>query len=671
MILSKKLLKQIRAIKRHSQQGDVVPLLDLLANGVSPNDFVLLREQKVFFAIRDPQKLKAALDEFGLVTACVTDEKLRFEYAMYRQFVLSACSSITHLSQTCQPLLASVRRLSLEELMRVSDKITRKLTVELASRYSRRYRFELEDTSASTEDRSDSYATYLQALSGQCKDVVFASARVLNEASRECTLEVKGRHCGKRATHQATRDFEKLVFIASELNSIDYAVDKISFGEWNIREIDLTCEPPRVYFDEVDLRLAKARTLGLRRQIVWFHHLPKSHRLSRDYLKSRIGRFIWSAIREYDDYLNTSGEDVVSEVTNTISLQLNYVGAEDDLLFAVAPEVAIHYLAAIALRCYREVGNYVAERLSARKRKIARRPSLSLSSIADAMFPSDSGKRREFQDALNKQVLSLPASGHLELTAKPFFRIQGNCVYSSSTLETSAWVDSIRQSSVSGGKRTNEFGRMWESFVASSFRDNGWIVRGEGIKIKRDKRVLTDIDIVTSREGVLLVLQIKAFARGGGNVYEQWLSRQQIVKGAEQALLCVQELDRNPQLRSRLHPERIKLIQPVVLTNSPIFGGWVSNGVPVIGIGDLMSILRGAKVTFHTPKNVVGKTSLINAEHANAEEFLRLLFEPVSWCIANETDEIEHFHAATGELDLFFPRLTRTCLPLNNQLMAN
>ena len=223
-------------------------------------------------------------------------------------------------------------------------------------------------------------------------------------------------------------------------------------------------------------------------------------------------------------------------------------------------------------------------------------------------------------------------------------------------VDSSSWVTSVRQRCVYGGARTNAFGAIWEKFIADSLEEYGWEILARGLKLKKHGRMLTDIDILGFRDGLTLVIQVKAFARSGMNVYEQWLSRSAIIQGAEQAICACSELNVNPTiLGSKRTSPGADQIQPLVVTNSPIFSGWRVNNVPVIGDGELMSILRGGKIKYTAGHSVVHEGSVYDGETLSRQEFVSLLHEPVGFRIAQWSRHVEHFCAGRGPIDLRFP----------------
>ncbi len=138
------------------------------------------------------------------------------------------------------------------------------------------------------------------------------------------------------------------------------------------------------------------------------------------------------------------------------------------------------------------------------------------------------------------------------------------------------------------------------------------------------------------------------------------LTGRAILKGAQQAKIAANELTSNPAytlklLKSKRIHAGVDDIQPLVVTNWPIFSGWRIVDVPVLGLGELMSILRGGKVKYFKGTDILSEDSYCAADAPSAEEFLAFLKQTVAFRVADNTFRIEHVSAGPSPIDLRFP----------------
>jgi hypothetical protein len=248
----------------------------------------------------------------------------------------------------------------------------------------------------------------------------------------------------------------------------------------------------------------------------------------------------------------------------------------------------------------------------------------------------------------------------MDIISRPFVRLADGTTYPLERIRVT-WMDQLRQRLVESGGQVERFGRVWEQFAAYTLEQHGWAVVGKSIKLKKpNKQVLTDIDVLAVRNGLVLAIQVKAFAQAADTVYSHWKARAGIEKGVDQARLAASFLRDNPDFLSQLLAskkcsETIATVQPFVLTNAVYFSGWKLGGIAIVGLSDLMSLLNGAKVRIQGHDNIVEEVRFCADPEPSSDDFLRILSSPISFDLAAETDSIDHFSAGIGPVDLQIP----------------
>jgi hypothetical protein len=262
-------------------------------------------------------------------------------------------------------------------------------------------------------------------------------------------------------------------------------------------------------------------------------------------------------------------------------------------------------------------------------------------------------------------LLSLPTSRYLDICHTPYIQLSQNQVVALVALFNGNWPPVVRSNLVKGGPLAESYGGIWEGFIKHSMTDFGWNILERGRKIKRNKQILTDIDVLALKDGLLLLIQIKAIAAGAFNKYDYWRARKTVIKGAEQALIAEQEIRNNPSLLSSIlsnnhNQQKVEKFQPLVLTTSPLFTGWSYNNVPIISTGYLMSLLRGAKAKYvRGDGSIVGEKRFTKGIELTTDEFLEYLHDPWDWQIAKESNKVEHMLVELEDIKLAFPLLQR------------
>jgi hypothetical protein len=361
--------------------------------------------------------------------------------------------------------------------------------------------------------------------------------------------------------------------------------------------------------------------------------------------------------------------------------------ADDDLLLAAAStpplespsSVSEDYIAAVLLRWFLDVADFVRGRASNRVKNLLSVPQIPLDLIV-GLFDDENQPRSRIREALLNHVATLPIPRHLDLINTPFFQMPSGHVYGASMFNAGRWASFVRSRNIKGGTVGRRYGSIWEEFITHTLKDYGWSLIRTGVKIKKDGATLTDVDILAIKDDLLLILQTKSVIGEGMDPYDHWRNRRTIEEGAEQASLAATYIKQNAAFLERVFSKRItstiRHIQPAVLTNVHTFNGWKTKGIPVLSTEGLMTLLRGAQVTYSDAHGFVkGAESFAKGNTLTSEEFLSLMQSPVEWHISKENIRLEHVPSNNEGVNLLIPSvlggfglLGRAIAPDKNQL---
>lgn len=148
------------------------------------------------------------------------------------------------------------------------------------------------------------------------------------------------------------------------------------------------------------------------------------------------------------------------------------------------------------------------------------------------------------------------------------------------------------------GNEVDKFGKNFEMIVRGRLNELNWKTVDGGIKIKSKGKILTDIDLLSFQNGIVLVGQIKT-AHCGRSAYQIWKAQQTIDRAIKQVQISLNKIKEDPNLIfSNLKREKIvcckaeiKRIIPIIITSSDLFLGYNKNNIAVFGFEMLYNIL--------------------------------------------------------------------------------
>ena len=213
-----------------------------------------------------------------------------------------------------------------------------------------------------------------------------------------------------------------------------------------------------------------------------------------------------------------------------------------------------------------------------------------------------------------------------------------------------------------GGGISDIVGNSWENYISKIMNETHWHKVFQGIKIKRNGKTLTDIDILALKDDLLVIIQIKIYYGSGINTFEQWKFRKKLEQAVRQVKLSEQAITSNMSLLSNYFDKNelkeIRNILPLVMTNSHIFNGWKHDGVPIMSVGSLMQFIKGGTVKFQNNEGkVLGEKAYRKSTQFTVEEFIKFVEMPLDWRIGNLTFKVVYHTEEFEHAGLKFPML--------------
>jgi len=499
-------------------------------------------------------------------------------------------------------------------------------------------------------------------LKGKLNDTLFAFTCLINLFSEWQMKDVQSDFIGINEENDARSLSEAFIF-ASQINSFQYAFDKISYGDWKVEKVIKVRHKTTFQFKITDSRLEIARDLGLRRIMTQ----TLIGREDKRWLRQSLEQFILSAL-DYglDYYQNQNNTIKISKKEyEKVKLQafrdLDQLNAEDELMVGLnmnSPEILSPYFTICCL-----LGFVIAADLIKKKSK---------SYLYQYMFPEiPEQKVKDFIDKFttidgidldytNQFITKLPINQHLDLFKTPFLRNKQGKVFALDHLSECNWPGWARSYLMQGGEIANKIGKSWESYIAWIMQEYQWKEVFQGVKIRNNENILTDIDIVAKKENLLLLIQLKIHYGNSVNVYDQWKCRKKLINGVMQAKTASKEVQKDINILSPYFSSNslaeINQIQPLVLTNVHLFNGWKYDDIPIMSVGSLMQILTGANVTFVSKnKSEIFKRSYFKSKIVSVDEFLQFLNTPLDWRIGNPTYKLHYHREVINDSILEFP----------------
>jgi Holliday junction resolvase-like predicted endonuclease len=492
----------------------------------------------------------------------------------------------------------------------------------------------------------------LQTEIANINGIAFAAARVLNEVSNMSSRQ-EPVGLGSKKRKALADALPNLILAAHQLNCCVYAIDKVTYGEWHIRQIDAT----HCIFTLVDARLEYARVIGLRRLASQTLQKVRKYQQGDLHLQSQLEEILPKFLGRILEYFSQKcGFDTriesYWELRRSLGRRLAELESADDLLALAAeehaPAVGYDYIASVIVRWVEVVCGYVAKRISKRKQRNGETSCVPLS-IVLTLLPFSNNDREGVGRSIRELCKFPPRASFHALLDHPSILLDDDSLVFIPALDAGRWAAAIRSKWLRTGTLGDNYGKIWEDYVCWLLTRGGWVVLKRNVKLKQNGRTATEIDLLVSRDRVCLVVQVKAIAGSGDNTYQHWKNRQTIEKGIAQARAATDLLgSANGYLASiigKRAADSVDTLRGVVLTTVHYFNGWQKDKVSILSVPALENLMRGATVSFWSSRKGEVKTS---AEHTvgteiSGSELLGFLDRPLDWRISSEEESVsEH-----------------------------
>lgn len=653
---NKEIEKLLSELKSHCEGGDIRPLSEKISELMGAYFIRRLRECKMILLA--PVKSRRDIALCLLSCARQLEQQEQDYFANYLEFSIAG--------DTVRRRLLKEMREKLSRMVSCCESDALSLAYEIydveIQRLTKYALSGIPSGKVAVEERR------LHDLNGRIVDLSNGLARLLNEISRLELIDSSRRPCKRKERKRVLASMRRALGIAGQLNALEWLFDEVSFGHFIVAERG--CDGFLFKLDFADAKMALMRKLAVRRSLIHKQMGYREERFIRNELNRIQEGLLEYALNYYSEVaggprLNSEDVDKARELARA---SLVIIDAEDDLLFAASKadeRVRAYYVAGMALTCFSIAGKVVREAVR-RNGDPALIMAIPLARIRDIFSIGSRGSL--VAEGLCALTVTLPARTHSRLNALPFVRDGKDFAMPFLDGYSGMWNIMVRDALIKGGQLGKDVGAIWEEFLEHSFEDTSWRVIGKGVKLKKEKKIITDVDLLLLRNDLLLVVQIKALAAAADTPYDHWKNRQVVVKGCEQARTAVDFLLENTDTLVSICGKRviedIHVIQPVVLTNIHHLEGLSLFDVPVIAEATRKAICRGSVVDYiGTQGQQVHSHVFVPPEQLDTKVILRLLKEPVELRIASERPESVYREEQLGDLTFAIPEFVSISNP--------
>lgn len=645
----RKTQKLVRRLVRLAEDGNADAFAKEIATTSSRQLILGCRRAKIL--MRADQSVRQELADMLKTSAGICMEATECEeFERYVSFSLAAADAREKTATLFNNAISKLPRLSRRQIIEVANRFFRKHMPDWPDLLEGE---PVPELVAENERR-------LHAMSGYSNDLSFAVARVINQAWPRCGQTDLRR---ADALSSARAPFREATRLASQLTALDYAHDSASFGHFLVSEVNE--EKNTIQLDIVDIRLNLIRILALRRRMTAILTGNRGERFVRDALRTGGEGVAHNALVRA---MKRAGKGPPAQndfelLERVLAQLLLEIGASDDLLFAASKgsiQLQMLYHMALALRINAAALKLAALHLGPRAR-LAFDRRISLAELLDDI--SDPQVHAPACEAWDSLTIELPTQSYWDTLKKPFARTDESNAFCLMLGDADSWASQVRDLAIKGGETGRQFGHVWEDFTTRGFADTGWQIVGRNIRIVVNGNPVTEVDLLLLRDDLLLVVEIKALAGVGMNPYDHWKNRETIERGCRQAKLAAARLDDNRTLlvsvTSRRIAERVKVIQPLVLTNESLFDGWEHEGVPVAGETIRKAITQGTKVEYYDGHSgEIYRTDWhLRPEELNTPTILHALKDPIELKLGPERGDVQLHTVEIAGLTVLIPDL--------------
>ncbi|MFJ3111681.1 NERD domain-containing protein [Pseudomonas putida] len=635
----------IAKLHKEVKSGNLSAATELLSSGLTPLQVTKIREQKIILAA--PPTAQASVVEILRAASKKLDTNDIKKLNNYLDFFLAFVSEQRKAINLAREKIKRIPKMSKAELLLIGEETFEWHSLKITTGAN------LFSANISVAEREHQ----LHEINGTLVDLAYAVTRSINECSRLILTATKKRLSNKQH-HRALKIFRNMIKEMSEINSLEWFFDSVSYGSFDVIEHQ-KLPSKKFCLEFTDPRLSLTQRLSIRRTLSHKQNMQPAERFIRLKLKESQHHILKHAFEYYTH--SSSHTPNLSHLETEINSTLAHIDAEDDLLLLASntdAKVSAYYIAAFNLQCYAKVAKITDPRNST---------PIPFEEISKTVVGSEG--RALITSALESLTIDLPARSHFSILNKPFIREAPNSAYPFLGGDFGTWTAAVRETLTKGGPLGKEFGKMWELFYEHCFKASNWKIIGKGINIRKNGKTLTEIDLLIVKDNLLLVIEIKSLSSSGNTAYEHWKNKQTIQLGCSQAYLAAEHIKANKDTLLSLCGKRIanhiSHIQPVVLTTADHFEGWSFNGVPVIGEVTRKAICTGAKVDYYTSKESepVHTHYFTKPEDLGTEKILHILKGSIELEASALTEDIQYTSIKVGDIVFVTPEFAKRTRP--------
>lgn len=652
----KRVEQLLSELDTHLVAGEIRPLLSTITQLMGSYFLRRFRERKMI--LRAPVKSRRDI-ALCLLSCAVQLKQQEYEcFENYLEFSIAADMVRRQLLKEIHGKISSIGSCCDSDFLNISHEIYNSEITRMA-----KYSFSSGLSGQVAEDERR-----LHDLNGCLVDLSNGLARLLNETSRVGLINNNKRPYKRRERKHALAVIRSVLTTVGQLNALEWSFDEVSFGHFCV--VESSKKGSAFKLDFTDARMALMRRLATRRSFILKFMDARTERYVRNELMRIKDELLNYALKYCCSVAGISGLNFenIEKAQQLVRASLAIIDTEDDLLFSASRgnhRVQAYYVAGLALTCFAIASSIVAD--------VGRSTGLTKQIIEIPLSIITGGVRFGTGESLIAEGLaalsvSLPARSHNQLNALPFVRDRNNVVRPFLHGFSGMWNIMVRNALIQGGTLGKDIGAVWEEFIEFSFKDTAWRILGKGIKLRRGGQVVTDVDLLLLQNDLLLVIQIKSLIGSADTAYDHWKNRQIVEMGCMQARKSADFLTENSDILvsicGKKASDKIRIIQPLVLTNINHLEGFCSLDVPVIGEATRKAICRGSKVDyFRSNGQHIHSHIFVAPDQLNTNEILRLLKEPVELHIASEKPETFYRRERLGNLELGLPEFQSVSHP--------
>ncbi|MGL5633856.1 MAG: hypothetical protein ACRDDL_02110 [Sarcina sp.] len=444
--------------------------------------------------------------------------------------------------------------------------------------------------------------------------------------------------------------------------------DEICYGRYVIKK----AVGQKIYLKFKNIEYEKTLITGQRRENVR-RRLAKHNQINSEFI-SVYEEFIRNVVTGeklfYEEngigYFEVTINQIIDDVKNTLNEEINY---EDVNLHKVNNDIVqAAYLILIMLICQWNVINKL--KLNSNDDFIKYYYPIDLDLAVK--YISHLGINVDIKEIEKIFIGEFKKPNPYNIIYSPFIKLRNGEIYGIKYLvERMDWSLFLRRSLISGGDISKKYGHNMEEVVEDVFVKYHWNIIKRGYKLKVKKQTITDCDLITYKNGLLLLIQIKSSTKAK-SPYDNWCVRNTIKMGVEQCKVCEKYLTLESKnisellKKNNIDIEDIKHIQTLVVTPNYHFNGISIEDVPVVNFGYLISILNGAKIELMNENFEVIETKQPYLDSSwKSGKFVELLKKPFDWDLDLSGYKIDSKNIKLNDITIIKPILSEKTIKID------